>query len=198
MAYNVLGSVFRGIGDSKMPLITVAIACVFNIIGDLIFVAVFHMGTQGAALATVMAQAFSVLLSIFIIRRRMCRFLCAKKDLRPEKKQYSKNFCSLGAPVAFQDLLVNISFLVIMAIVNSMGVIASAGVGVAEKLCVFIMLVPSAYMQSMAAFVAQNVGTKRLDRAGKALLYGILSSLVVGLVMAYLSFSMEALYPRCL
>jgi len=61
-------------------------------------------------------------------------------------------------------------------------------VGVAEKLCVFIMLVPSAYMQSMAAFVAQNVGAKRLDRAGKALLYGILSSLVVGLVMAYLSF----------
>ena len=180
VAYNVLGSVFRGIGDSKMPLITVAIACVFNIIGDLIFVAVFHMGTQGAALATVMAQAFSVLLSIFIIRRRMLPFSLCKKDLRPEKKHIQK-ILSLGAPVAFQDLLVNISFLVIMAIVNSMGVIASAGVGVAEKLCVFIM-------QSMAAFVAQNVGAKRLDRAGKALLYGILSSLVVGLVMAYLSF----------
>ena len=187
VAYNVLGSVFRGIGDSKMPLITVAIACVFNIIGDLIFVAVFHMGTQGAALATVMAQAFSVLLSIFIIRRQMLPFSLRKKDLRPEKKHIQK-ILSLGAPVAFQDLLVNISFLVIMAIVNSTGVIASAGVGVAEKLCVFIMLVPSAYMQSMAAFVAQNVGAKRLDRAGKALLYGILSSLVVGLFMAYLSF----------
>lgn len=94
--------------------------------------------------------------------------------------------------------MVNIPFLIIMAIVNSMGVIASAGVGVAEKLCVFIMLVPSAYMQSMAVFVAQNVGAKRLDRVGKALLYGILSSLVVGLFMAYLSFFMEALCPRCL
>ena len=187
VAYNVLGSVFRGIGDSKMPLIAVAIACVFNIIGDLIFVAVFHMGTRGAALATVMAQAFSVLLSIFIIRRRMLPVSLYKKDLRPEKKHIQK-ILSLGAPIAFQDLMVNISFLIIMAIVNSMGVIASAGVGVAEKLCVFIMLVPSAYMQSMAVFVAQNVGAKRLDRVGKALLYGILSSLVVGLFMAYLSF----------
>jgi len=159
VAYNVLGSVFRGIGDSKMPLIAVAIACVFNIIGDLIFVAVFHMGTRGAALATVMAQAFSVLLSIFIIRRRMLPVSLCKKDLRPEKKHIQK-ILSLGAPIAFQDLMVNISFLIIMAIVNSMGVIASAGVGVAEKLCVFIMLVPSAYMQSMAVFVAQNIGAK--------------------------------------
>lgn len=187
VAYNVLGSIFRGIGDSKMPLITVAIACAFNIVGDLIFVAVFHMGTQGAALATVMAQAFSVLLSVLIIRRRTLPFLICKKDFRFERKHIQR-ILTLGAPVAFQDLLVNISFLVIVAIVNSMGLIASAGVGVAEKLCVFIMLVPSAYMQSMAAFVAQNVGAERLDRAGKALLYGILSSLVVGLFMGYLSF----------
>lgn len=187
VAYNVLGSVFRGIGDSKMPLITVAIACVFNIIGDLIFVAVFHMelrrrlGHRDGSKRS--AYCCQFLLSV----GRCCRFSLRKKDLRPEKKHIQK-ILSLGAPVAFQDLLVNISFLVIMAIVNSMGVIASAGVGVAEKLCVFIMLVPSAYMQSMAAFVAQNVGAKRLDRAGKALLYGILSSLVVGLFMAYLSF----------
>ena len=187
VAYNVLGSVFRGIGDSKMPLITVAIACVFNIIGDLIFVAVFHMGTQGAALATVMAQAFSVLLSIFIIRRRMLPFSLCKKDLRPEKKHIQK-ILSLGAPVAFQDLLVNISFLVIMAIVNSMGVIASAGVGVAEKLCVFIMLVPSAYMHSMSAFVAQNMGAGQPRRAKRALGYGILTAFAAGLVMAWLAF----------
>lgn len=187
VAYNVLGSVFRGIGDSKLPLITVGIACVFNMIGDLLFVAVFHMGTQGAALATVLAQAVSVVLSIFIIRRRVLPFSFGKKDLRFQKR-HIKRIVTVGAPVAFQDLLVSISFLVIMAIVNSLGLVASAGVGVAEKLCMFIMLVPSAYMQSMAAFVAQNVGARKLNRAGKALLYGILSSLVVGLLMAYLSF----------
>ena len=95
---------------------------------------------------------------------------------------------SLGLPIACQDLLVCISFLVLNAIVNSLGVVASAGVGVAEKICSFIMLVPSAYMQSMSAFVAQNIGAGKRERARKALLYGIETSLAVGVVMAYTSF----------
>lgn len=72
VAYNVLGAVFRGIGDSKTPLMTVAIACVLNIIGDLLFVAVFHMGAAGAALATAISQAVSVLVSFLIIRKSRC------------------------------------------------------------------------------------------------------------------------------
>lgn len=94
----------------------------------------------------------------------------------------------LGTPIAFQDLLVSISFLVLLAIVNSMGVIASAGVGVAEKLCAFIMLVASAYMQSMSAFVAQNMGAGKPERAKRALLYGIGTSLMAGVVLCYASF----------
>lgn len=187
VAYNVLGSIFRGIGDSKIPLITVAIACVFNIAGDLLFVAVFHMAAAGAALATVIAQAASVLLSFFVIRRRKLPFTLTKKLLRFDGRMIRK-ILFLGVPIAFQDLLVSISFLVIMAIVNSLGLIASAGVGVAEKLCAFIMLVPSAYMQSMSAFVAQNIGARKEDRARRALFYSILSSLTAGLMMAYLSF----------
>lgn len=187
VAYNVLGSIFRGIGDSKMPLITVAIACVLNIGGDLLFVSVFHMGAAGAALATVLAQAVSVVLSLLIIRRRQLPFRLSREDIRFDGPVIWR-ILALGTPVAFQDLLVSISFLVIIAIVNSMGVIASAGVGVAEKLCAFIMLVPSAYMQSMSAFVAQNIGAKRLERARKALLYGIGTSVVVGFLMFYVSF----------
>lgn len=187
VAYNVLGSIFRGIGDSKMPLITVAIACVLNIGGDLLFVSVFHMGAAGAALATVLAQAVSVVLSLLIIRRRQLPFRLSREDIRFDESVI-RRILALGTPVAFQDLLVSISFLVIIAIVNSMGVIASAGVGVAEKLCAFIMLVPSAYMQSMSAFVAQNIGAKRLERARKALLYGIGTSVVVGFLMFYVSF----------
>lgn len=187
VAYNVLGSIFRGIGDSKVPLITVAIACVFNIVGDLLFVAVFHMAAAGAALATVIAQAASVLLSFFVIRRRKLPFTLTKKLVCFDWRMIRK-ILFLGVPIAFQDLLVSISFLVIMAIVNSLGLIASAGVGVAEKLCAFIMLVPSAYMQSMSAFVAQNIGARKAERAKKALLYSILSSLAAGLLMAYLSF----------
>lgn len=187
VAYNVLGSIFRGIGDSKMPLITVAIACILNIAGDLLFVAVFHMGAAGAALATVLAQAVSVLLSLLIIRRRSLPFTVRKEDIHFDGAIIGK-ILSLGTPIAFQELLVSISFLVIMAIVNSMGVIASAGVGVAEKLCGFIMLIPSAYMQSMSAFVAQNVGARKPERAKKALLYGISTSLAAGIAMFYLAF----------
>lgn len=187
VAYNVLGSVFRGIGDSKMPLITVAIACVLNIAGDLFFVAGLHMGVAGAALATVLAQAVSVILSFLIIRRRPLPFAFSRKTLGFNGRIIGR-ILFLGAPIALQDLLVSISFLVILAIVNSLGLIASAGVGVAEKLCAFIMLVPSAYMQSMSAFVAQNIGAGQPKRAKTALFYGILSSLAAGVVMAYVSF----------
>ena len=90
--------------------------------------------------------------------------------------------------MALQDLLVNITFLVIIAIANSMGTIPSAGVGVAEKLCAFVMLVPSAYMQSMSAFVAQNIGAGLETRARRALLYGVLSSLMAGLLMGWAAF----------
>lgn len=187
IAYNVLGSIFRGIGDSRMPLITVTIACIFNIAGDLIFVAGLTMGAAGAAAATVMAQAVSVLLSFLVIRRRQLPFTFGKKEVRFRKKLILK-ILSLGTPIALQDLLVSISFLVIMAIVNSMGVIASAGVGVAEKLCAFVMLVPSAYMQSMSAFVAQNVGAGKPERAKKALACGIGTSLMAGILLFYVSF----------
>ncbi len=187
VAYNLLGSIFRGIGDSKMPLITVAIACVVNIVGDLLFVAVLHMGAAGAAIATVLAQAVSVAISLLIIKKRSLPFTF-KRSYICFGKQNIKKILALGTPIAFQELLVGISFLVLLAIVNSMGVIASAGVGVAEKLCGFIMLVPSSFMQAMSAFVAQNMGAKKPDRANRALFYGIGTSLLAGCFLFYLGF----------
>lgn len=187
VAYNLIGSVFRGIGNSKIPLYSVAIACIFNIGGDLLFVAGFNMGAKGAAIATVLAQAISVLLSYVIIKKIDLPFSFSMNYIKP-KALYIKETLKLGIPIALQDLLVSISFLFIIAIVNSLGLTPSAGVGVAEKLCGFLMLVPSAYMQSMSAFVAQNIGAKKPDRAKKALWYGIASSVVVGLFMAYLTY----------
>lgn len=187
VAYNLIGCIFRGIGDSKTPLLTVAIACVFNIAGDLLLCAHFHMGTQGAAFATVFAQFISVIVSFLFIRKKELPFLLKKESLRIHKKSLIQ-MIRLGAPIALQDLLVSISFLVILAIINSMGVIASAGVGVAEKVCAFIMLISSAFMQSISAFVAQNYGAGRLDRAKKALHYGVLVSFAIGVGMFFLSF----------
>lgn len=187
VAYNLVGSIFRGLGDSKIPLLTVVIACALNILGDLLLVAVFDLGATGAAYATIFAQAISVLLSLVIIRRRELPFTFSMKDIRP-KGLHIKEILILGIPIALQDLLVSISFLVIIAIVNDLGLTESAGVGVAEKLCGFIMLVPSAYMQSMSAFVAQNIGAEKPERARKALLCGIVSSFAVGIVIAYFTF----------
>ena len=172
VAYNLIGCIFRGIGDSKMPLFTVAIACVCNIAGDLVLCAGFHMGTTGAACATVFAQVVSVVVSFGFIRKKQLPFVFKKENVRIHK-DLLKKMAGLGAPIALQDLLVSISFLIILAIVNSMGVTASAGVGVAEKVCAFIMLISSAFMQSMSAFVAQNDGAGRMDRAKKALYNGI-------------------------
>lgn len=186
-AYNILGSIFRGLGDSKTPLIAVGIACVFNIIGDLLFVAKFHMGAQGAALATVIAQLISVLISFIIIRHTKLPFQFSRKNVSL-KKNYARIIVRIGSPIALQDFLVGMSFLIILAIVNKMGVVASAAVGVAQKVCGFIMLVPLAFMQSMSAFVAQNIGAGRPERASKALKYGISVSFVFGIVMFFFSF----------
>ena len=187
IAYNLIGSIFRGLGDSKTPLLTVAIACGFNIAGDLLMVAVFRLGTMGAALATVFAQLVSVMISFLLIRHKEMPFSLDKNMIRLNAGITGKIF-RLGAPIALQDLLVGISFLVILAIVNSLGLTESAGVGVAEKVCAFIMLVPAAFMQSMSAFVAQNRGAGKPKRAVKALKYAIGVSLIFAVTMFYISF----------
>ena len=187
VAYNLVGSIFRGIGDSKIPLLTVALACVLNILGDLLLVALLGLGAVGAAIATIFAQAMSVVLSVFIIRKRHLPFDFSRKDIRPNAA-HIRSILRLGVPIALQDLLVSISLLVILAIVNDIGLDESAGVGVAEKVCAFTMLIPSAFMQSMSAFVAQNIGAMQYTRAKKALWYGIASSLLVGILIGYVTF----------
>lgn len=187
VAYNLLGSLFRGMGDSKTPLLAVTIACVVNIMGDLLFVAVLHMGAAGAALATVLAQGVSVVLCLMLVKKHGLPFAFGRRNLRVNRP-VMLHMVRLGTPIALQDLLVSISFLVILAIVNSLGVIVSAGVGVAEKLCAFIMLVPSAFSQSLSAFVTQNIGAGEEGRARRALVCGISASVLLGAVMAYAAF----------
>lgn len=187
VAYNLIGCIFRGLGDSRTPLLTVAIACVCNIAGDLLLCAGLGLGTAGAAIATVAAQVVSVVVSLAVIRKKELPFEMHRTDIRIHGKTL-RRMAGLGAPIALQDLLVSVSFLIILAIVNAMGVTASAGVGVAEKVCAFIMLISSAFMQSISAFVAQNYGAGRMDRARKALHYGAAVSFVIGVGMFFLAY----------
>lgn len=183
IAYNLIGGIFRGMGDSRTPLVAVAIACAANIGFDMLFVAGFGMGAAGAALATVLAQALSVVISLLLIRRRGLIFPFSRAQLRFDM-DIIRDTLKMGVPIALQDFLVSISFLVLLAIVNSLGLIISAGVGVAEKITSFIMLVPSAFMQSMSAFVAQNMGADQPGRARRALFYGMATSFGVDVIMA--------------
>jgi len=187
VAFNVLGSVFRGIGNSTLPLISVSIACTVNIICDLILVAGFHMATAGAAIATVFAQFSSVVISLVIVSKQKLPFSICKDDFKFHPNRI-RDIVRIGIPVALKDLLVNVSFIVITAIVNSLGVISSAGVGIAEKLCGFVMLAPSAFSQTMTSVVSQNIGAAKPERAKLALKYGIISSFTVGAFSAYFSF----------
>lgn len=186
--YNLLGAIFRGIGDSKTPLLTVVIACVVNIFADLIFVAVFKMGALGAALATVLAQALSVIISLIIITKKSKLPFVFHKNFIKLDRYFIRIELKLGAPIALQDFLVGISFLVIQTVVNSLGLIASAGVGVAEKICGFIMLIPSAIAQSLSAFVAQNIGAGLLNRAKLSLKSGIAISFAMACIVGTFSF----------
>ena len=183
IAYNVLGSLFRGIGNSQLPPLSVAIAAGINILGDLLLVAFFHLGAAGAAIATVASQGIAVIISAIIVSKIELPFAFHKSDIRFDSYITKKVF-GFGFPLALADFLVGLSFLVIVALVNQFGVIVSAGVGVAEKVCGFIMLVPSAFSQSMAAFVAQNYGARKMDRAHQGLRYGIVVSFGIGVVMA--------------
>ncbi len=181
VAYNVLSAIFRGLGDSKSPLLFVAVACVVNIFGDLLLVAVFHMDAAGAAWATVAAQAISVVFALLRLKKQGLPFTIGKHDFsfNPQCKQAFK----IGMPLALQELLTQFSFLALCAFVNKLGLEASSGYGVACKIVNFAMLVPSALMQSMSSFVSQNVGAGNEKRARQALGCGIAVGLVIGCIV---------------
>ena len=184
--YNILYNIFCGLGDSKTPLLFVLIACITNFILDYIFIDIFTLGAKGAAIATILAQAISVILSLLFIKKKI-PFKVTKENFKFNKKLALK-ILKLGAPIGLLRALSEFSFLVIIGFVNELGLIASSGVGIAEKLVMFILLIPSAYMTSISTFVAQNNGAKNIKRVKKSLYSGMIISASIGFLMAYITF----------
>lgn len=185
-AYNGISGIFRGVGNSRSPFLFVLIACLVNVVLDLLLVGALGMDAAGAALATIIAQAVSVVFSLLYMRRKPLPF-----SVFSQWKHGKKTVCRIlkvGSPIALQDFLTNISFLIITAIVNTLGVVASAGVGISEKLFVFLSIVPMAFMSALAAFVAQSMGAAKPERAGRALVLAQRISLCCGIVMFLLTF----------
>lgn len=181
VAYNLMAAIFRGLGDSKSPLLFVLVACIVNIIGDLILVAGLHLDAAGAALATVFAQAISVVCAIILLIRKKLPFKIRKSDFRINEQ--CKKFLGIGLPLALQEFLTQVSFLALCAFVNRLGLNASSGYGVACKIVNFAMLIPSSLMQSMASFVSQNVGAGDSKRAKHSMYTGIAVGLTFGVAV---------------
>ena len=184
--YNFISGIFRGMGNAKLPLLFVGIACVVNIFGDLLLVAVFHMNVAGAAIATVAAQAVSVVLSLIIIRRQNLPFKLKLKNIRLNSEVGL--FARIGAPLAMQELLTQISFLALCAFVNRLGLAASSGYGVAQRIVSFILLIPSSLSQTIAPFVSQNVGARQDKRAVTGTLCGMALGAAIGVAVGLLTF----------
>lgn len=195
IGYNAVSGIFRGIGDSKTPVYFIIIACVVNIAGDFLLAGAMNMGAAGAALATVAAQTVSFLAFLVFMKKKGLPFAFTRRDIRLQRDDTAA-ILKVGVPLAIQDALVNVSFLVITAIVNTLGLVASAAVGVVEKVIVFAFLPTGAFSSAVATMSAQNLGAGQPRRARQSLRCGILYSLVIGILMcAFTQFFPEAL-PR--
>lgn len=186
IGYNVVSGILRGLGNSKIPLYFIAIACVTNIAIDLVLVGVFHLGAAGAAIATIGAQGISLIIACIYLRKSSYSSRFKRKYIK-FNKEFISNIFKLGLPIAMQDALINISFLLITAIINGLGVVASASVGIVEKIIIFAMLVPTSFASAIAVMTAQNMGAGEEERAKKSLFIGIGLSLVFGILFCIYS-----------
>ena len=183
IAYNVISSIFRGLGDSKSPMYFIAIACVINIALDYLFMGAFHMGAAGAALGTTLSQAVSVVISLFMIRKKKMGIALKKQNLRP-KRRVMGQILNIGVPVALQDGFIQIAFLVITIIANRRGLNQAAAVGIVEKIISFLFLVPSSMLSTVSALGAQNIGAGKKKRAEQTMWCAVMIAVGFGLIVA--------------
>ena len=183
IAYNIIASIFRGLGDSKSPMYFVAVACVVNIILDYFFIGVLELGAMGAALGTTLSQAASVLFALCYIRRHKGMLDISRSDLRPQR-DVIKLILKIGLPIAIQDGFIQISFLAITVIANGRGLVDAAAVGIVEKFIGLVFIVPSAMLSTVSAISAQNIGANKMPRAKQTLRTAMLITSVYGLVVS--------------
>lgn len=183
IAYNIIASIFRGLGDSKSPMYFVAVACVVNILLDYFFIGVLELGAMGAALGTTLSQAASVLFALCYIRRHKGVLDISRSDLRPQR-DVIKLILKIGLPIAMQDGFIQISFLAITVIANGRGLVDAAAVGIVEKFIGLVFIVPSAMLSTVSAISAQNIGANKMPRAKQTMRTAMLITSVYGLVVS--------------
>ena len=185
-AYNIISAIFRGLGDSKSPMIFIAVACAANIALDFIFIGAMGLGPAGAALGTTLSQAISVVFSLTVILRRKSGISLERRDLHPQRDTMGQ-LLRIGIPVAAQDGLIQIAFIVITVIANRRGLDAAAAVGIVEKIISFVFLVPSSMLSTVSALCAQNIGAGKQARAEQTLRYAVIIAVSFGIIIALLT-----------
>ena len=183
-AYNIIASIFRGLGDSKRPMYFIAVACVVNIALDYYFMGTLHLGPAGAALGTTLSQAVSVLVSLAVILKR--RLISVRRaDFRPQRAVMGK-LLQIGVPVALQDGFIQVSFVIITIIANRRGLTDAAAVGIVEKIIGFLFLIPSSMLSTVSALGAQNIGAGKPERARLTLRYAAMIACSFGIAVVIL------------
>lgn len=182
-AYNIISSIFRGLGDSKSPMYFIAVACVTNIVLDYVFMGILHLGPAGAALGTVCSQAVSVIVSLIVILKQKEKLGVSRECFRP-RKQVISLILKIGIPVALQDGFIQIAFIVITIIANRRGLNDAAAVGIVEKIISFLFLVPSSMLSTVSALGAQNIGAGKPERARQTLCYATIITVCFGIGVA--------------
>lgn len=182
-AYNIISSIFRGLGDSKSPMYFIGVACVMNIVLDYIFIGAMDMGAAGAALGTTFAQTISVVVSLFAISRKKSGIKLTKKDFVPDR-QVMGNILKIGVPVAVQDGFIQVAFMIITVIANNRGIADAAAVGIVEKVISALFIVPSSMLATVSALSAQNIGAGKHDRASQTLKYATIFTTCYGIVVS--------------
>lgn len=182
-AYNIISSIFRGLGDSKSPMYFIGISCIFNIALDYIFMGCFKLGPLGAALGTTLSQTISVIIALITIKKRNIGIRLRKEDFILKKSVISE-VLKIGIPVAVQDGCIQVAFIIITVIANHRGLDDAAAVGIVEKVISALFIIPSSMLATVSAVSAQNIGAKKHDRAKKTLYYGIILTSMYGVVVA--------------
>ena len=182
-AYNIISSIFRGLGDSKSPMYFIGISCVTNITLDYVFIGLCDLGPSGAALGTVLSQTFSVIVAFISIRKRKTGIKLVKENFIPDRKVLGE-ILKVGIPVAVQDGCIQVAFIIITVIANHRGLDDAAAVGIVEKMISAIFIIPSSMLATVSALSAQNIGAGKYDRAVKTLKYATMITSVYGIFMA--------------
>ena len=184
-AYNIISSILRGMGDSKSPMYFIAVACVMNIILDYIFMGALHLGPAGAALGTTLSQTVSVAAALIFLMKKEHGLSLHRADFKPQSPIMGR-ILKIGVPIAMQDGLIQVAFILITSIANQRGLTDAAAVGIVEKIISFLFLIPSSMLSTVSALGAQNIGANQPERAKQTLRYAIYLAAGFGIVISIL------------